>query len=86
MKNAFFSTTIHHFNRAWVIGIVATACCLFFSACHNQRYYLPGGGRSGSNGGGCGCPSFSAANPDNIQFPDTAPAAASAGKSTCTDA
>ncbi|MBD5389902.1 hypothetical protein HDR64_02180 [bacterium] len=40
------------------------------SACGQQRYYLPGGGRNASGGGGCGCPAFS------TLLPTTPPAAA----------
>ena len=75
MKTAFFSNPTGTFRHALNISLIIAALCLTATACSQQRYYLPGGGRNASGGGGCGCPSFSS-------LPTAYPAAPSAGTPT----
>lgn len=63
MKNAFFPSPTGTFRRALNISLIIAALCLTATACGQQRYYLPGGGRNASGGGGCGCPAFSTLPP-----------------------
>ena len=79
MKNAFFSNPTGTFRHTLNISLIIAALCLTATACSQQRYYLPGGGRNASGGGGCGCPAFSA-------LPPAYPAAPAAGTLTSANA
>lgn len=90
MKNAFFPSPTETFRRALNISLIIAALCLTATACGQQRYYLPGGGRNASGGGGCGCPAFSTLPPTERPTaagrPMAYPAAPSAGTPTSANA
>lgn len=90
MKTAFFSNPFRIFKRTLNISLIIAALCLMSTACGQQRYYLPGGGRNASGGGGCGCPAFSTLPPTEhpaaAERPTAYPAAPSAGTPTSANA
>ncbi len=90
MKNAFFSHPDGTFRHALNISLITAVLSLTLTACGQQRYYLPGGGRNASGGGGCGCPAFSTLppteHPADAERPMAYSAAPSAGTPTSANA
>lgn len=90
MKTAFFPNPNKTLRHALNISLIIAALCLTATACSQQRYYLPGGGRNASGGGGCGCPAFSTLPPTErptaAERPMAYTAAPSAGTPTSANA